>query len=232
MTRRIVEGSYARLVALRDSAIYVMHESVPRDFADDYMTILTALKSQKVDDFLNFELTSSAFRDTRDPKYQIWKDAFLSKVRQLISYLEMVHHASSRIVEIGSTYNLIRDPELKSRCSDLLSASDHFDRVINQATQVLEERLRQKIPEFASDVGIVLVGKAINGELTKTRIRFSDNSSEQEGYANIFRGLIGAFRNPSHHRFLENVTREQALQICAFIDNMLAALETAEIVTA
>jgi Protein of unknown function (Hypoth_ymh) len=229
MSRRILEGSYARLVALKDSSMFVLQESLPRDFANDYSSILSALQGLQIDDFSGFELTSSTFRDTQETQYQVWKTIFLSKVRQIISYLEMVHRASNRVVEIGSTYNLIRDEALRSRCSDLLSASGHFDRVINQATQVLEERIRTKIPEFASDIGTVLVGKAMNGELAKTRIRFSDNPSEQDGYVSIFRGLIGAFRNPSHHRFLENVTREQALQICAFIDNMLAALETAEI---
>ncbi len=231
MSRRILEGSYARLVALRDTTV-LLNQFIARDFSDDYRTILEALKNLKIDDFADFELTSGVFRGHSDPQYQVWRDVFLSKVRQLISYLEMVHHASSRIVEIGSTYNLIKDPELKSRCSDLLSASEHFDRVINQATQVLEERMRRKLPEFSGDIGLVLVGKAINGELSKTRIKFSDNPSEQDGFASIFRGLIGAFRNPSHHRFIESVTREQALQICGFIDNMLAALETAEIVSA
>lgn len=151
------------------------------------------------------------------------------KVKQLISYLEKVHNASSRIVEVGSAYNLIKDQELRSRCADLLSAHDHFDRVINQATQVLEERLRVKTPQFADEIGIKLVNSAVKNSPGDSPICFSDHASEQEGYASIFRGIVGAFRNTSHHRFLAHVTREQALQICAFIDNLLAALELAEI---
>jgi hypothetical protein len=132
-------------------------------------------------------------------------------------------------VEVGSIYNLIKDDELKSRCSDLLSASDHFDRVINQATQVLEERIRQIVPEHESMTGLPLVMKAMNAEISKSKIVFSDVSGEQEGFVAIYKGLIGAFRNQSHHRFLANVSREQALQICAFIDNMLAVLGSAKI---
>jgi Protein of unknown function (Hypoth_ymh) len=229
MSRREIEGSYARLKGLRDSTI-TARAYLSRDFGEDYNLILTQLRNAAEDEFTGFDLSKNCYfnEDSNESTYN--KLSLNSKIRQLISYLEMMHQASSRIVEIGSVYNLIRDAELKSRCSDLLSASGHFDRVINQATQVLEKRIRQKIPELVNDVGVVLIGKAINGELSKTRIRFPDNSSEQDGFANIFRGLIGAFRDPSHHRFLENVTREQALQICAFIDNMLAALESAEIV--
>lgn len=40
----------------------------------------------------------------------------------------------------------IKDQILNRRCSDLLNAPGSFDRVINQATQVLEDRLRTKLP--------------------------------------------------------------------------------------
>jgi hypothetical protein len=131
---------------------------------------------------------------------------------------------------IESVYSLIQDQVLKSRCADLLLLDGHFDRVISQATLVLEERIREKFPELTADFGLSLVGKAMNPDPAKSKAKFSNNPSEHEGYVSIFRGLVGAFRNPSHHRFLENVSRVQALQICAFIDNMLAALETAEVI--
>ena len=229
MKRRIVEGSYARLKALLDALFPHFDAFVFGHFSDDYTELLTSLRKGVDDDFSGFDIPHSAYRNIATIGKQVQRDALVSKLRQLISYLETVHSASSRIVEIGSAYNLIRDDELKSRCADLLSATDHFDRVINQATQVLEERIRKLVPEYSSLDGVVLVGKAINGEISKSRIRFSDNSSEQDGFAAIFRGLIGAFRNPSHHRFMEGVTREQALQICAFVDNMLSALNAAEI---
>jgi uncharacterized protein (TIGR02391 family) len=228
---RIIEGSYARLQALWDSLLPVDGSFVQNHFYFDYCRVLKQLREGTTDQFSGFDFPNFAWESKDDSNYDIPRLAYESKLRQLISYLEAVHNASNRVIEIGSAFNLIRDDKLKSRCADLLSAGGHFDRVINQATLVLEERIREKVPDLMSDIGLALVGKAINGELAKTRIRFSDNSSEQEGFANLFRGLIGAFRNPSHHRFLEKVTREQALQICAFIDNMLAALETAEVAT-
>jgi len=40
----------------------------------------------------------------------------------------------------------IRDKELRERCGDLLGAPDNYDRVIREATTILEDRLRGKPP--------------------------------------------------------------------------------------
>lgn len=232
MSRRELEGCYARLTGLRDSLIVVLDRVVSIDFHDDYMVILSHLRKAVDDPFNGFDLPSHVTEGLDRAAFGAQKQSIDLKIRQLISYLEKVHNAASRIVEVGSAYNLIRDQELKSRCSDLLSANDHFDRVINQATQVMEERLRLKVPQFAGEIGIKLVNAAVKNSPQDSPICFSANQSEQEGYASILRGMVGAFRNTSHHRFLTHVTREQALQICAFIDNLLAALELAEIRTA
>ncbi|VAW01395.1 hypothetical protein MNBD_ALPHA08-1548 [hydrothermal vent metagenome] len=229
MSRRSIEGNYAKLTGLHRALVTEIHDFIFRDFAEDYIAILKDLRKECDDEFSGFELPEHVWREHDDPAYQVNKPPLRSKIMQLISYLESVHAASNKIVEIGSVYNLIKDEELKSRCSDLLSATDHFDRVINQATQVLEERLRKKLPDLDSLHGAALVGKAMHKDPDQSRIRFSDSGNEQEGYTALFRGIVGAFRNTSHHKFMTNVTREQALQICAFIDNLLAALETAEI---
>jgi Protein of unknown function (Hypoth_ymh) len=232
MSRLIIEGSYAKLCGMRSSLPSKQHDLIPLSFLTDYRSILGTLRTLETDDFSGFDLPGDAFNKHDNDLYRGNQIPFNMKLNQLIQYLEMIHRASNKIVEIGSIYNLIRDTELKSRCSDLLSAPDHFDRVINQATQILEDRVRKKVPSIGDMTGLPLVGKAINPEPSKSMIVFSTNPSEQEGYANLFKGLMGTFRNPSHHKFLETVTREQALQICAFIDNMLAALEGAEVKSA
>jgi len=231
MSRRTIEGNYARLLGLRDALILEINTFVSRDFAEDYSSILQNLRDESDDVFLNFDLPDHIWRNHSDPMFQANKPPLNSKVKQIISYLGNLHTASRRIVEIGSVFNLISDQELKSRCSDLLSADEHFDRVINQATQVLEERLRFKLPDLSEAIGMALVGQAMHKDPSESRIRFSDVPNEQEGYTALFRGVVGAFRNTSHHRFMAHVTREQALQICAFIDNLLAALDAAEIAT-
>ncbi len=228
MSRRIIEGNYARLKGLRDTAI-VKPNYLSRDFGKGYEFILADLRDYLDDGFNGFGLSEYGYwsRDADDSTYN--KSSFISKVSQLISYLEAVHNASNRIVEIGSVYNLIKDDELKSRCADLLSASDHFDRVINQATQVLEDRIKAKAPQFSAETGAVLINKAIKQEQSDSVIVFSQDANEQHGYASLFRGIVAVFRNPSHHQLLDNVTREEALQICAFIDNLLRLLNNATV---
>lgn len=230
MTRRIIEGQYARLKGLDASLNASQQYCLSDDHFHDYDMILSKLRDEIDDPFGGFDLPNHAFESGRSANYRAIREPIHSKVRQLIAYLEAVHQASTRVVEIGSAFNLIKDEQLKSRCSDLLSASGHFDRVINQATQVLEERIRAKVPDLETVIGAALVGRAMHKEPDKSRIVFSEVVNEQEGYTALFRGMISAFRNPSHHRFMETVTREQALQLCAFIDTLLLALEVAKVV--
>lgn len=145
-----------------------------------------------------------------------------SKIFQLVNILESQYGCGERGIEAGIAYNFIQDVQLKSRCSDLLSHHKHFDRVINQATQVFEERIRE-ISGLNNLVGETLVDNAIGGEPTKC-IRFSDNPGEHRGYFNICKGIVGAFRNPTHHRIIDTITREDALKFCGFIDSMLGIL--------
>jgi len=228
MSRRVIEGNYARLKGLKESAI-LPPNYLSRDFGQDYNDILAELRNSLDDGFNGFDLSQYGYwhKNTDDSTYK--KTSFISKVNQLISYLEAVHNASSKIVEIGSVYNLIKDDELKSRCADLLSASEHFDRVINQATQVLEDRIKEKAPQFASMTGGHLINAVIKQEPSDSVIVFSQDTNEQHGYASLFRGIVAVFRNPSHHQLLDNVTREEALQICAFIDNLLRLLSNATV---
>ncbi len=131
--------------------------------------------------------------------------------------------------ETGSLYSSIKDPTLKGRCLDLLSAQGHFDRVINQATQVLEDRIRQKSGQDNSLTGTQLVNTVLKGDLSRTILKFSNNPSEQQGICDICRGIMQAFRNPSHHTILDNITREDALKVCAFIDKLLELVDSADI---
>src|SRR3954462_6252741 len=52
---------------------------------------------------------------------------------------------------------LVSDPELLDRCCDILMAKRNFDRAVNQAPQVLEERIRNKAQPPTRMVGEPLV---------------------------------------------------------------------------
>jgi hypothetical protein len=58
---------------------------------------------------------------------------------------------------------VIQDPDLLSRCGDLLIASYNFDGAINQATLVLEDRIRKKAQPPSSS-GETLSLRSLGGE--------------------------------------------------------------------
>jgi len=120
---------------------------------------------------------------------------------------------------------LLEDEELRSRCSDILLARANFDRPINQATLILEDRIRTKAEPPQRLVGEPLVGYAFNAELSKTVLKVSDNAEDQRGFASIIKGVVPAFRNPTHHHVINKFTREEALKVCAFIDVLLKVVK-------
>jgi len=121
---------------------------------------------------------------------------------------------------------LIHDQELKDRCADLFLASSKFDRSINQATLVLEDRIRKKSQPPGRLAGADLVNYAFKGDLSKTILKVSNNPDEQVGFAHILRGIMLTFRNKTHHYVTDKFTRKEALQICGFIDVLLRLVDS------
>ena len=110
-----------------------------------------------------------------------YAEVLQGRLSQLISFLEYACNINNNIMEIGSLFNSIKDNDLKNRCADLLSAPGNFDRVINQATLVLEDRIRTKSGIDKPPAGVPLVNTALNPDLTKTVIKVSENQEEHEG---------------------------------------------------
>lgn len=101
-----------------------------------------------------------------------------------------------------------------------------FDRAINQATQVLEDRIKKKSGlEQTNLIGIALISKAVHSKIEQTILKFSDETDIQEGYSFIFKGLISTYRNPTHHSLNFKCNREYALKFCAYIDELLKEVE-------
>lgn len=121
---------------------------------------------------------------------------------------------------------LIEDQELRSRCQDILMASANFDRPINQATLVLEDRIRKKAQPTQKLVGENLVGYAFKEEISKTVLRVASNDSDdQRGFTQMLRGIFAAFRNKTHHHIIKSFSREEAMRVCGFIDVLLRVVD-------
>jgi Protein of unknown function (Hypoth_ymh) len=121
---------------------------------------------------------------------------------------------------------LIQDPVLLGRCRDILMARANFDRPINQATVVLEDRIRTKAQPPQRMVGEKLVSYAFNEDIARTVLRVASNDpDDQRGFTQILRGVVPAFRNKTHHHIVDSFSREEALRVVGFIDILLRVVD-------
>lgn len=132
-----------------------------------------------------------------------------------------------QVVLAAAIEYLLKDDELRNRCSDLLKAKANFDRVFREATTVLDDRLKRLAG--ISNTGIepsALVVKALHPN--RPMLRLSADKGEQEGFFLVCKGLFQAFRNPTHHQLSDKFSREDALRFCGFVDALLVVLQQAQ----
>ncbi|MGH7032806.1 MAG: TIGR02391 family protein [Stellaceae bacterium] len=121
---------------------------------------------------------------------------------------------------------LIQDQMLLGRCSDLLKAKSNFDRPINQATQILEDRIRGKAQLGKGPTGDAVVNLAFKEDTDKTVLRVeSADPDDQRGFTQILRGIVAAFRNKTHHQLTDTFSRQEAMRVVGFIDVLLRVVD-------
>jgi hypothetical protein len=124
--------------------------------------------------------------------------------------------------KLGATIDyLLSDAELRGRCKDLLQKGRHLDRVLREATTVLENRIKRTAGLKGSILPEQLVNVALNADPSKAILLMSDESNEQAGFRSICRGIVLAFRHRAHHNIDDGVTPQDALKFCGFIDVLL-----------
>lgn len=217
---------YGRLKGLRE--LTFTHNYIQKSVVEDYNKLVEEISKNLDEDMSSFFLKQHQYR-LYSSGNEVSAADVQAKLLQLLSYLEYGFHLSESVIEIGSIYNSIVDEELKSRCSDILSSPGNFDRVINQATLVLEDRIRTKSQNKEGLVGIQLVNKVLNSDLKKSVLKVSENSDEHEGICHICRGIMLSFRNPTHHFVSDRFSREDALKLVAFIDNLLQIVDKSKL---
>jgi len=227
MTTDELQGCLGRLKGIRSnlSARDYSSADILRNF-NRIVQKLSELTKENLDDFV--APSSLAYRSSGGDDL-VKSFHVLEKVNELIGYLEHGMCLTEQVVGVGILYNTIEDSELRDRCSDILSARGNFDRVINQATLVLEDRIRHKAGSDRTTVGVKLVSEALGGDPSTARLAISPHSDEQEGITHILRGIMIGFRNPTHHQLGSRISREEALKVCCFIDFLLGILDTASV---
>lgn len=211
----------------------VKYNKIKQNEINQFNSLLNKLFDITQDNYFHeYTIKESDYYNTDRHSGYCLKDQFLLKLLPVLEYIknEYMDTKEQIVQKVGALYNAIEDAELKRRCGDiLLEGTDAFDRVFNQATQVLEDRIKKKAKSQDSNLtGFALVSKAIHSKLEKTILKFSNIADIQEKYSELFKGIIGVYRNPTHHGVDYECTREQALKFCAYIDNLLQELNRAE----
>lgn len=133
-----------------------------------------------------------------------------------------------RPIIIGSIE--ILDKELRQRCLDLFAQfredgqHDRLDTVVNEATRILEDRLRFLSSASATCTGVDLAKHAFG---PTPALIVSDIAAEQAAAHLLFRGVFGFIRNAVHHRLIETLQPERVLQVVGMVDYLLFVAEGA-----
>lgn len=143
-----------------------------------------------------------------------------SRVKQLTNLLDYQYPVLDKI-DVKALFSSIRDEKLRERCSELLISTNHFDRAVNQATLVLEDRLRELSNAEQNCIGDNLVKHALFGE--NPPIKISHSKNVRTGFGLICKGIVAYHRNPTHHG-LEEISQQHALSVCLYIDMLLSEI--------
>lgn len=219
-----IKKIYYLLLGIKESINGSIPEKVVRQY-NDYIAELEEILGENLD---SYKIIIYDFQEGYIGCYEI-----MFQINQILKYLENMHINSSeyQISKVGYLYNSIEDKELHDRCGDILLGETAFDRAINQATQILEDRIKKKAGlEKTVLTGLPLVSKAIHPKIENTILKFSDDPTIQEGYAFLFKGIISVYRNQTHHSLNFKCNREYALKFCAYIDELLKNIDRSIVV--
>lgn len=119
------------------------------------------------------------------------------------------------------------DKEIKKRCLPILGAGSAdptlWDSAIRTAGVILEERLR--------DIGGIVDNSRVGRDLVNDVFGNSGTlkskfniDSERVGYRDLYAGIVGAFRNPYSHRFIDPLPEDGGAFI-VFVNLLLKMLE-------
>lgn len=208
------------------------YELVDESTYEQYNSLIEGIYKITNDEY--FKMLKIEYEDTGNygNERKCAKYLFLTRIIPAKDYINDIYIDTKEeaIQKVGALYNSIQDTQLQKRCGDILiEASGAFDRVINQATQILEDRIKKKAGlEETTLIGLPLVSKAIHSKLEHTILKFNDNPDIQEHYASLFKGIIGVYRNPTHHGLEFECSREDALKFCSYIDLLLKEVDNSE----
>jgi uncharacterized protein (TIGR02391 family) len=96
------------------------------------------------------------------------------------------------------------------------------DAVFN-AGKTVEDEIRRLIGADESHFGLDLISYAMSGP--NRRLSFGKTQGEHDGAHMLFRGVIGWFKNPRSHRYLDSDTRTATFEALALASHLMRMLD-------
>jgi uncharacterized protein (TIGR02391 family) len=219
-----LKGAYQRLVRLSEvfspKDVNVVDRTLGLDFNKIILKI-TQLTGENFDDFLippDFQGYDKEYCSA---------EVLMAKLKQALGYLEGKYNLNDRVIVAGSLASSIKDAELKARCLDIIASPGPYDRAINQATQILEDRIKNK-SGITDLIGEELINKVFKDKPEESVLIVKAGREEHSGFSHLCRGVIRAFRNPTHHKLSDDFAQEDALKFCGFIDILLNIVDSSK----
>ncbi|MBM3941868.1 MAG: hypothetical protein FJ316_02880 [SAR202 cluster bacterium] len=130
---------------------------------------------------------------------------------------------------IGTQNDILgKAEELRKRCADLLNAPGNYDRVVREATTILESRIRSRppievlakaIPNSSERQGENLVNKLTNPD--NPMLSISSDKAVRIAFRNMLVGVVSYLRNPYHHRLDDTTEWSWTWSTVGLIDKLL-----------
>lgn len=180
------------------------------------------------------DLNKIYFRPRFAPSSEEDKNGRWSTGQQQLIHLINTMLEEQQVFESQPTPILtINDAELRERTSDLLSAPGNYDRVLREATTILEARIRDKIPfedlaklfpKASDQSGDTLINKLLSPN--DPVIVYGDRLKQNQLFR-MLGGVVAYLRNPSHHSVDGSVEWSWAWSVVGLIDQLLEDLRAA-----
>jgi len=193
---------------------------------NDYNGIITELANTTQDN-LSFLLIPSSEASAMGSGIYRYKGIILkTKLDQAIEFVQAKYEITGGISNLGNVIKSIADPEIKERCLDILGADGNFDRVIREATTILEDRIRKVSGLNSSYYGVKLITEALHHK--DGILEIEGEESEREGIYHILRGITLSFRQETHHKICDHFTQDEAMKVMVMIDLLLQIIGRAK----
>lgn len=158
-------------------------------------------------------------KDIKPSIHGIVKEVHASSSATLIILIEGVGMLEVGLSKLVKEANNFLDKEIVEKCIHKKEAED----IVTSAFRILEERIRRKIGAGYDRSGVGLIDDAFNPKIGK--LVLGKTNAEQEGLFHLYRGSIAFLRNPPSHRFVDDYTEFQILEIVFHVNLLLNLLE-------